>query len=372
MNILDWIGSLFGYIIFFGYKISGMYVVGLVLFTIAVKLVLFPLSIKQQKTMAKQSRLTPKLQEIKERCGNDKQRYNQEMMELYQKEGANPSSGCLPMLLQFPIIIGLYSAVTKPLSCVLHFGNDVITQIEKISNLTNSTNFYKQIQFIQQYNSMSADQLDQLSKVVSPQDMEHISGLANGGFNFLGLDLLGTPGMNWLIIIPILCFVSSMAMSLYTMRSSANSQAGGGCMKWGMPIGMSVFSTYIAFTVPGAVGFYWFLSNIFSMVQSYAMNKFYNPGIMNAKDEAARIARRKQEEGLVLAAHAGYDRSYESRRLMEADEARMEQEKREKEKKERYSLTNKTAQGKTQNSNEKVIKTGNAARSGNAGNKKKK
>ncbi len=71
-KVFDFIGSAFGYIIFFGYKISGLYVLGLILFTIAVKLVLFPLSIKQQKTTAKQQRLGPKMQELKERYGNEK------------------------------------------------------------------------------------------------------------------------------------------------------------------------------------------------------------------------------------------------------------------------------------------------------------
>ena len=369
--ILDWIGSLFGYIIFFGYKISGVYVIGLFLFTIAVKLVLFPLSIKQQKTMAKQSRLSPKLQEIKERCGNDKQRYNQEMMELYQREGANPSSGCLPLLLQFPIIMGLYQAVVKPLSCVLHMGNDVINQIMGVAGVNTTTNYYYQINFIQNFNSLSQDQMNQISQIVSPGDLEHITGLANGGFNFLGLNLLGTPGWNILIIIPILCFVSSMAMSLYTMRLSNSNQPGGGCMKWGMPIFMSVFSTWIAFSVPGAVGFYWFLSNLLSMVQSYVMNKFYNGHIMNAKDEAARIARRRQEEGAVMAAHQGFVLAEAAQRLrkkeMDLEQQKLDEERR----KQSYQSNKESLEGKSW-SNEKVIKTGNAARSGNVGKKKKK
>jgi YidC/Oxa1 family membrane protein insertase len=80
----------------------------IVIFTILVKLVLFPLSYKGMMSMQKLKDLAPKMKEIKERYGKDPAKMNQQMMELYRKHGANPMGGCLPMLLQIPVFFALY------------------------------------------------------------------------------------------------------------------------------------------------------------------------------------------------------------------------------------------------------------------------
>ena len=361
--MFDFIGSAFGYIIFFGYKITGLYVIGLILFTIAVKLVMFPLSIKQQKTTAKQQRLGPKLQELKERYGNDKQKFSQAQMELYQKEGVSPMGGCLPMLLQFPIIIGLYSAVIKPLTCVLHLGGAVINQVRELMGV-GATGYYE-IEIIHKFSDYAA----QLSNanILSSEQVTELDQLSKGAFNLFGLDLLGTPAFtNILIIIPILCFASSMAMSLISSRLAAasGSQPGGGCMKWGMPVFMSIFSTVIAFSVPGAVGVYWILSNLFSIGQSYAMNYFYNAGILTARDEAARIARRRQEESAIISSLPPVDLMKIAQEKKQEDQAQQAQED--------VLKPQNNPEKAPRGSGQKVIKTGNAARAGQAAGTKKK
>lgn len=360
--MFDFIGSAFGYIIFFGYKISGLYVLGLILFTIAVKLVLFPLSIKQQKTTAKQQRLGPKMQELKERYGNNKEKFSQAQMELYQKEGVSPMGGCLPLLLQFPIIIGLYAAVIKPLSCVLHIGGEAVSQAMNIMGI--GTTGYYEIEMIHKF-PQYASQLAE-ANIFTAEQMDELGRLANGAFNLFGLDLLGTPTFtSVLILIPIFCFLSSMATSLISMRiSSSGSQPAGGCMRWGMPIFMSIFSTAIAFSVPGAVGVYWILSNLFSIAQSYALNHFYNAGILNAKDEAARLARRRQEETAVVSGLPPVD-------LLKLAAEKKRQDQKELEKGGAVE-EKKNVEKAPRNNGQKVIKTGNAARANQAAGSKKK
>ncbi len=80
----------------------------IILFTLLVKLVLFPLSYKGMMSMNKMRDLAPKMKELKEKYGKDPQKMNQQMMELYRKHGANPMGGCLPMLLQIPVFFALY------------------------------------------------------------------------------------------------------------------------------------------------------------------------------------------------------------------------------------------------------------------------
>jgi YidC/Oxa1 family membrane protein insertase len=90
------------------YDFVGNWGWAIVLFTILVKLVLFPLSYKGMMSMQKLKDLAPKMKEIKERYGKDPAKMNQQMMELYKKHGANPMGGCLPMLLQIPVFFALY------------------------------------------------------------------------------------------------------------------------------------------------------------------------------------------------------------------------------------------------------------------------
>ncbi len=93
------------------YAQVGNFGIAILLLTIGVKLVFFPLANKSYKSMAKMRKLQPKMMELRERYGEDKQRLNQEMMGLYKKEGANPLSGCLPILIQIPVFFALYKVM---------------------------------------------------------------------------------------------------------------------------------------------------------------------------------------------------------------------------------------------------------------------
>jgi len=89
----------------------GNFGIAILVFTVAVKLVFFPLANKSYKSMAKMRELTPKMQALREQYGDDKQRLNQEMMALYKKEKVNPASGCLPILIQIPVFFALYKVL---------------------------------------------------------------------------------------------------------------------------------------------------------------------------------------------------------------------------------------------------------------------
>ena len=86
----------------------GLAIIG---FTIIVRLLLFPLANKSYKSMAKMRHLAPKIQKMREDYGDDKQRLNKEMMELYKREKVNPAAGCLPILLQIPVFFALYKVL---------------------------------------------------------------------------------------------------------------------------------------------------------------------------------------------------------------------------------------------------------------------
>jgi len=104
-----------GYLLMWIYKLVGNYGVSLILLTVIVKLVLYPLYAKQIKSTANMSEMSEKAQEIQRRYANDREKMNEEMQKLYSEAGFNPMSGCLPMLIQFPIIMGLFTLLRNPM-----------------------------------------------------------------------------------------------------------------------------------------------------------------------------------------------------------------------------------------------------------------
>ena len=133
--IFTWLGSIFGYVVQFSYNIFNNYGVAIILFTIFTRVLMFPLTIKQQKSSAAQARLQPKLAQLKERYGANTPAYNEAMQELYTKEGISPTAGCLPMIIQFPLFFGMYEAIRRPLTCVLHISKDKIAELTNLYGL---------------------------------------------------------------------------------------------------------------------------------------------------------------------------------------------------------------------------------------------
>ena len=313
MAIFSFFGSILGYLLWALFCVFKNFGVSIIFFTIVVKVDIFPFSIKQQKSMAKTSRLQSKQMEIQKKYANNKQKMNEEMQKLYEKEGVSPGGGCLSSLIPFIIILGIFYAVAYPLTNTLHIDSEIVDGAVKglstypgLSNIS-ITGYYPQIKlisYISQYPQLltefftnAADQTKLLSFI--------------DGFSFCGLDLLSSPNgfatwsKDWFIYltIPVLSFVSSVGAQVVTTKINGNAQAQQGCMKF-MMYGMPLFTAYIAYVVPAAVGFYWICSSVFSLVQTIIMGKFYSAGAMIAKEEAQNIALLEQSEAQVKYAYA--------------------------------------------------------------------
>lgn len=96
------------------YGFVGDYGVSIVIFTILVKLVMIPLTVKQTKSMKNMQEIQPKIKELQKKYKHDKEKMNQKVMEVYKEHNVNPAGGCLPLLVQFPIIIGLFTVLREP------------------------------------------------------------------------------------------------------------------------------------------------------------------------------------------------------------------------------------------------------------------
>ena len=111
---MNLISSLLGQVLEFIYNLVNNYGLAIVLFTVVVKTILLPLTIKQTKSMKAMQDIQPKVQEIQNKYKDKPEKQNQEIMKLYQEATINPMAGCLPLLIQFPILIGLYNVLRQP------------------------------------------------------------------------------------------------------------------------------------------------------------------------------------------------------------------------------------------------------------------
>lgn len=114
-TILGIIAKPLGWLIDFMYGLIGNYGITVIIFTLIVKLCLYPLYIKQTKSTVKMAEVQPKMQALQQKYANDKETLNIKMAELYKEEKFNPMGGCLPMLIQMPIIMGLFALLRNPM-----------------------------------------------------------------------------------------------------------------------------------------------------------------------------------------------------------------------------------------------------------------
>ena len=119
MTIFNFFGSIFGYVLWPIFYVVQNYGIAIIIFAILAKIVLFPFSIKQQKAMANNARLQKKQKEIQEKYKNNKVKANEEMQKLYQKEGVNPSSGCLTSIVPMLVMLGIFYSISSPLTNTL-------------------------------------------------------------------------------------------------------------------------------------------------------------------------------------------------------------------------------------------------------------
>ena len=301
-TVFNFIGSIFGYVLWAIFWVFQNFGIAIIVFTLIFRAILFPSSIKQQRSMAANASLQAKQKEIREKYANNKAKQNEEIQKLYEKEGVSPMSGCATSLFPMFIMLGIYYSVVRPLSNVIHLSADAINHINMIPGVyTTQSNIYSEINALRLFtNPSNVDLL--INHGLPANEIHSIHNLA-GGFNFLGLDLLAIPKdtgfTSPIIIIPILCLVTSLGSQILTMKMQGNPMQGQqGCTKY-MLLLLPLLTVYISYIVPGAVGFYWVWSTIFGFVQTLLINKFFSAAHMNALAEAQHVALLEQKEAKV-------------------------------------------------------------------------
>ena len=290
----------FGFLFRILFDFVGNYGLALVIFTLFFRIILLPSAIKQQKSSAKTVRMQPKLKRIREKYQDyapqeRQQRIQAETNELYQKEGYSAmNGGCAPLLLQLPILWGLYGIIRMPLTHVLNISKDAVAALSaayqalpEMGEQSQRTVAYIESAIISNIEAIVAANPD-----LATTSSDAIAKIQNFDFTIFGLNLGAIPDSGVfkafaeatteakiLLLIPILSGLTSLLTSVLTqLRQKKNNPAMDnqqmmGCMMLTMPL-MSVWFT---FQFPAGMGMYWILSNILAFFQTLVVGHFYAP-----------------------------------------------------------------------------------------------
>ena len=278
MKFMDIINVPMGYVLrFCSWLTANQYILALFVFAVIVELILLPFGIKQQKNSIKQAKLRPKEMAIRKKyAGRDdaptKQKMSMEIQELYQKEGYNPMGGCLPLLIQFPILIALYNIVLNPLHYICRLSSDTIQQVGTVvSSFTQKTyDAARNINLLGDLRTVYAEHPSAFAGIEGfTSNVESAADLPNLTI-FGAIDLGQTPtlALNWLLLVPILTFISyffSMKLTRKLTYQPMQDDKAMGCSNKMMDFMMPAFSVYIAFIMPAAIGVYWIFKCLIGM-----------------------------------------------------------------------------------------------------------
>jgi YidC/Oxa1 family membrane protein insertase len=275
------------------------YGVAIIFFTVGVKTLLLPMTIKQVQSTSKMNEIQPQMQEIQKKYSDNKEKQSAEIMRLYQENKVNPAGGCLPLLIQMPILFSLYYVISQPLKYMVGKSPEIITQLYSlIPQGSGNINQMKDISVITYFNA-HPEQLLQVSNLLKPEELLNMS--------FLGINLGAVPSWNpvnyitsgseiqsyLLLLIPVLSALTSFISMKYSMKDTT--KTGGTEMQTTIQNNMAllspIMSGVIAFTVPAGLGLYWIIGNIYQLFQLMFINIFVLKKYKKASEAAVAVRR---------------------------------------------------------------------------------
>lgn len=288
--------------------LSNEYFIAIILFTVATRLILLPVNLHQQKATAKTARLQPKIQKIQKKYPDpkDRNKMNQEMQDLYAREGHNPMQmGCGPMIFQLVFLMGIVGIIYYPLSYIIGISNigDYADQLTAFLESAGYTGNYLQLGILENWAAYKDQLIAQMPELFTAERVADIDAFRSGMY-LGGLDMTALP--HWkdglIVLIPIFSLLTSLAstgISMLIQKKTNPAAAQQTASMVVMLLMMPFFSFYIAFKVPAAVGFYWIISNVVSILQQLFIAKFFPPRKSQAKLMVENtIYRRSREENL--------------------------------------------------------------------------
>ena len=279
------ISSLFGYLLNALYTVFNNYGIAIIVFSVILRIILVPITIKQQKSLKTSAKLQEQMKEIQRKYKNNPEKLNQETIDLYKREKVSPFAGCFSSIIQLVIILSVFWLVSQPLTYMKKIDTDVIngykTQLQQEGNQST----YAEIAIINKYGEQ--DERVRLN------------------MDFLGLDLSKVPSSNlgdWTVyIIPLLYVISSVVSikisnnftkkkkddkkaitdgSQVKVEDEPNELEAMEAMNKNMMYMLPLMSVFIAFIAPLGLALYWFISNVLIIIEKIIIDS-----VMKHKEE---------------------------------------------------------------------------------------
>ncbi len=270
MGFLDFIAKPLGQFLYWIYNTIALqnYGLAIIIFTIIVRAAMVPLTLKQYKSSAEMQKVQPLMQELQRKYSNDKQKLNEETMKLYQEHKINPAGGCLPLLIQMPILLTLWQVITKPLKYMLGFTTEHLEELAKLSNIpVNSV--YSEINTITHFiKDGQGDMVGNLNMFFPSHGGINLGSIPTYHFDQLSAD----PMKIWLLVLVLLAVGTTFITARMSMPKTTDKATNpmGNTMLYISPLMTLIFS----FQFPAGLALYWIAGNIFAIGQQYYVNKY--------------------------------------------------------------------------------------------------
>ena len=314
-GLSDLIRVPFGYLLDWLYTFTNNYGLALILFSLIVKLVLLPMSVKSKKSMLKMSRLSPQVKALEAKYGDDKQKYQLAVQQMYKEEGVSMGGGCLWSFIPLIILLPLYYVIREPITYMMHnsrsISEAIVAFIQASGENLGKNSYYAQLAAA----GHIGDYMEELKSLAVTAN----ANLQAMNFQFLGIDLAGIPSFRFwdcegwgeigLFLIPVVS-AGQQAASMWISQkmnnqvaTNADGEQDADAAKAAnqtnatMMLMMPLMSLWIGFSMPAAISIYWIAQAVFGAVQDYFLTKHYRK-VYDEEDAVKQeiAAKRRAEE----------------------------------------------------------------------------
>ncbi len=314
-GLSDLIRVPFGYLLDWLYTFTNNYGLALILFSLIVKLVLLPMSVKSKKSMLKMSRLSPQVKALEAKYGDDKQKYQLAVQQMYKEEGVSMGGGCLWSFIPLIILLPLYYVIREPITYMMHnsrsISEAIVAFIQASGENLGKNSYYAQLAAA----GHIGDYMEELKSLAVTAN----ANLQAMNFQFLGIDLAGIPSFRFwecegwgeigLFLIPVVS-AGLQAASMWISQKMNNQVATNADGEQDvdaaktanqtnatMMLMMPLMSLWIGFSMPAAISIYWIAQAVFGAVQDYFLTKHYRK-VYDEEDAVKQeiAAKRRAEE----------------------------------------------------------------------------
>lgn len=314
-GLSDLIRVPFGYLLDWLYTFTNNYGLALILFSLIVKLVLLPMSVKSKKSMLKMSRLSPQVKALEAKYGDDKQKYQLAVQQMYKEEGVSMGGGCLWSFIPLIILLPLYYVIREPITYMMHnsrsISEAIVAFIQASGENLGKNSYYAQLAAA----GHIGDYMEELKSLAVTAN----ANLQAMNFQFLGIDLAGIPSFRFwecegwgeigLFLIPVVS-AGLQAVSMWISQkmnnqvaTNADGEQDADAAKTAnqtnatMMLMMPLMSLWIGFSMPAAISIYWIAQAVFGAVQDYFLTKHYRK-VYDEEDAVKQeiAAKRRAEE----------------------------------------------------------------------------